>query len=279
MLHLEKMKTTDFPFAVALANSMGWSMTTEDFELSLKIEPEGCLVLFDEQQHAGISTCVSYGKIGWFGDLVVEPVFRRHGGGALLLREAISYLQDKGVETIGLFSYHDLVGFYRNAGFRIESEFSVFQGKTNFPRIQYEPKRITSKDLSAVIKFDREFFLGDRGKLLKTILMNWKNQCYLSRGNGKIEGYAASKSGDTVTEVGPLVCRGGNYELAKSLLEAAIRNSTSREVFVCVPTENGTLVEAIMNLGLRESFRVARMFLGPSPVRDCVYAAESLERG
>ena len=279
MFHVEKMTTVDLPLAVDLANTMHWNTTQEDFELNLKLEPEGCLVLLDELGRVGISTCVSFGKVGWFGNLVMKKDHRRQGGGTLLVQRAINYLKSKGVETIGLYAYQHLVGFYENIGFRGNEEFSVFQGKTKTRCAQSSLKKITGKDIPAVLDFDRKCFRGDREKLLEPIILNENNRCYFAERNGRLTGYVIAKNHEEMTDVGPLVCRNLNNNLAKSLLRAALCDFSGREVFVCLPTRNRNLTRVIAGMGLNENFRVTRMFLGPATAESCTYIPESLERG
>ncbi|MGE5533230.1 MAG: hypothetical protein ACM3UN_02645, partial [Bacillota bacterium] len=69
MFQVRTMLAKDFLFATKLANTMNWNMAKEDFEFMSSLEPEGCFVLFDGSKKLGIATCISYGKIGWFGNL------------------------------------------------------------------------------------------------------------------------------------------------------------------------------------------------------------------
>jgi GNAT superfamily N-acetyltransferase len=279
MLHVENMTATDFQFAANLANIMDWNMTQRDFELSLKLEPEGCFVLFDGVTRAGISTCISFGKVGWFGNLVVDPSHRNQGGGILLLQRAIRFLRNNGVETIGLYAYRDLVRFYEKVGFKSNREFSVFRGKTQACLVQDRPKRITMEDAPAVIEFDRECFLGNRKRLLEPIFLRENNEYYFSKHKDRVDGYVVSKRNDEMIEIGPLVCRSGENDLAKSLLKTVLCDLAGQEVFVCLPTANKALFGALANSGLQENFRVTRMFLGPAVAESCIYVPESLERG
>lgn len=279
MLHAEKMTAADFPFAVKLANTMDWSMTEEDFELSVKLEPEGCFVLFEELNRVGISTCVSFKKVGWFGNLVIDKNHRERGGGTLLVREAVNYLRSKSVETIGLYAYQHLVKFYENVGFKVNREFSVFQGKPKKQRIEGNLQKIAEKDIPAVLKIDKKCFCGDRKRLLAPIILDKNNQCYMSRNGNRTTGYVATKEHKEMAEIGPLVCRSESSNVAKALLKIALRNSARRDVLVCLPTENMSLVEVLAEAGLKESFRLTRMFLGPAVAESCTYIAESLERG
>ena len=72
MFQVKPMDQKDFGFAVELANTMDWNMATEDFQFAKQLEPEGCFVLFDDSKRVGIATCISYGKVGWFGNLIVD---------------------------------------------------------------------------------------------------------------------------------------------------------------------------------------------------------------
>jgi ribosomal protein S18 acetylase RimI-like enzyme len=102
MFHVEKMAPKDFPFAVALANAMDWNMTKEDFAFNLQMDPDGCLVLYSGTKRAGVATCISYGQVGWFGNLVVDSAFQKQGAGTQLVQHAITYLKSVGVQAIGL---------------------------------------------------------------------------------------------------------------------------------------------------------------------------------
>ena len=121
------MHHEDFAFATNLANTMDWNMAVEDFQFMTSLEPGGCFVLFDDSKRIGIATSNSYGKVGWFGNLIVKEEYRGKGAGSQLVKHAINYLHGKGVETIGLYAYPNLIGFYSNLGFRYDEDFSVLK--------------------------------------------------------------------------------------------------------------------------------------------------------
>ena len=83
MFQVKLMTADDFPFATELANTMDWNMATEDFQFMQSLEPEGCFVLYDGAKRLGIATCISYGKMGWFGNLIVKEEYRNRGAGSL----------------------------------------------------------------------------------------------------------------------------------------------------------------------------------------------------
>ncbi len=108
---------------------MDWNMADEDFQFMLNLEPEGCFVAFDGRERVGIATSISFGKVGWFGNLIVKEKYRNKGVGSLLVKHSINYLQAKGVKTIGLYAYPNLIGFYGKLGFKVDEDFSVLHAE------------------------------------------------------------------------------------------------------------------------------------------------------
>ena len=279
MFHAEKMNAKDFPFAVQLANTMDWNTAREDFEFMSSLEPDGCFVLFEAQEPVGIATCINYGRIGWFGSLAVKEEFRRRGAGTFLVKHAMNYLKDKGVEAIGLYAYQHLTGFYKRLGLKPDVDFSVLSG-SSFPPVAEETLEIANRhDIPALIEFDCQFFGGNRAKLLEPILAKKGNLCYFSSRDSEIVGYVAAKVYDEMAELGPLVCRQSSVDVAVALLKTILSKLGNKEVFVYLPAAEKILLEFLLNAGFREKFCVTRMFSGPRAGCNCIYLAESLERG
>jgi GNAT superfamily N-acetyltransferase len=279
MFHVEKMEVDDFPFAVQLANTMNWNMTTEDFEFMKKLEPDGCFVLFHDKKRLGIATSVSFGKAGWFGNLVVKEQFRSEGAGNLLTEHALDYLRIKGVETIGLYAYPHLVNFYERFGFESDIDFAVLKGKVTFSSTQDRLKEPRKRDVPEIIDFDRQWYGANRQKLLEAILLSSKNFCYISTENNKITGYIAAKVYGKTAEIGPLICPPNHEEGAVLLLANILSRLNGIEVFIYIPRKMAELLKMLTKAGFKENFRVVRMFLGSGVAQNCICTAESLERG
>jgi len=273
------MGVDDFSFAVQLANTMDWNMALEDFEFTAKLEPKGCFVLFHGSERVGIATSISFGKVGWFGNLIVKEAYRRRGAGTLLVKSAIEYLKSTGTETIGLYAYPHLIKFYENVGFKPDVDFLVLQGKAVSSATERTLRKIKKQDIPALTDFDCLCFGAHRKKLLKPILLNTGNLCYMSADNHEVVGYCAAKVYEEMAEVGPLICRQNRADVAVALLKTILGKLRNLDVFTCVPTEETALLETLFKAGFRENFRVTRMFLGPAVAKNCTYIAESLERG
>jgi GNAT superfamily N-acetyltransferase len=279
MFHVEKMKLDDFSFAVQLANTMNWNMAVEDFEFMMKLEPQGCFVLFHSQERLGICTSVSFGRVGWFGNLVVKGGYRREGAGSLLVKNAIDYLKNKSVETIGLYAYPHLVSFYESFGFEPDIDFLVLQGKAGLLPTEGAVRKAKKQDVPEVIDFDSQCFGANRKKLLEPILLDTGNLCYIATENDGIAGYVAAKVYGTMAEVGPLICHANHVEAAVMLLKTILSGLNGLAVSMCIPKKEAVLLNMLSKAGFREDFCVARMFLGSAVAKNCIYMAESLERG
>jgi GNAT superfamily N-acetyltransferase len=279
MFHVKNMSVEDLSFAVDIANQMNWDMAESDFEFMMKLEPEGCFVLFDDSERIGIATTVSFGKIGWFGNLVVSENHRKKGAGSLLVKRSIDYLASKSLETIGLYAYLDKIPFYTRLGFKYDSEFIVLKGKAFSSTVSAELIEPARENLQRIVDYDESCFGASRKKSLKPILLDPDNMGFVSIENGRMLGYALAKVYDGTAELGPLVCQQGRVDIAINLLRTIIDRLRRRNVSLCVSKKEVPILTVLMKAGFSESFRLARMFLGSPLVKDCVYAAESLERG
>jgi ribosomal protein S18 acetylase RimI-like enzyme len=277
MLHAEKMRIEDFSFAVQLANTMDWNMAESDFEFMTKLEPDGCFVLFQAEEPIGIATCVSYGKTGWFGNLAIKEEHRKKGAGTTLVKHAIEYLRRKRVETVGLYAYSHLVGFYEKIGFKPHDDFLVLNGKQSSSKPQKALKAAGKKDIAALIDFDKRCFGWDRKRLLESLLLEKGNLCFFSSEKGEIEGFIAAKAYENMAEMGPLVCN--RETVAVDLVKTMLSRLERLDIYVYAPEKGKALIGTFLDAGLKENFLVKRMFLGPVAAQSCAYLPESLERG
>lgn len=279
MFKVKVLSRNDFGFAVELANTMNWNMAVEDFEFMASLEPNGCLLLAEDSKRVGIATCNAFGNVGWFGNLIVEKQYRNKGAGSMLVRHALQYLNDKDVKTVGLYAYPHLTHFYGSLGFKFDEDFSVLQaGK--LPSITADLlDKIDDKQLPKILEFDCKYFGGYREKLLKSIVTASGNAGYYVAEHGEIVGYVAATIYETMAWIGPLICQPTRYDVAVRLVEAALSKAGGKEVYAVVSKADTRLIEVFSDAGFKEAFFVSRMFLGEATAKNCIYMAESLERG
>jgi predicted GNAT family acetyltransferase len=272
------MQLQDFAFAVELANTMNWNMTEEDFAFNKNLEPKGCFTLYNGANRVGVATCISYGTVGWFGNLIVQPTLRGKGAGTKLVQHAINYLKNVGVETVGLYAYKHLIDFYSKIGFARNIEFSVLKAKKILP-VGCKKGQITKlKDFPGILELDCKCFGANRQKLLQPQLES-SNPCYISFQDREVSGYAIAKVYGSFAEVGPMACKRESEENADSLLRSVLNKLQGFQGWLVAPKHETKLLQVALDAGFSIDFDVVRMFLGSPCTQDCVYIAESLERG
>lgn len=279
MFQIKSLTEKDYAFAVDLANTMDWNMATEDFEFMASLEPEGCFLLAEGSKRIGIATCISYGKVGWFGNLIVKPEYRNTGYGSALVNHAIAYLNSKGVETVGLYAYSDLVAFYESFGFMLDEDFSVLHAQQVISVSANVLPEMQKSEFPAINRFDSQCFGGDRKRLLESIILDRDNVSYSISDGPQLVGYAAATIYEKMAWIGPLVCQEQRQDDALLLIRAVLAKLDRKSVYVVVPKKDTFLLDAFSFFGFIEEFSVSRMFLGQAVGKNCIYIAESLERG
>ncbi|HIJ08618.1 TPA: hypothetical protein HA274_04680, partial [Candidatus Bathyarchaeota archaeon] len=130
-----------------------------------------------------------------------------------------------------------------------------------------------------LIEFDGRCLQWDRRRLLEAIVGRENTLCYISSRNNQIVGYIMARLHEDMVEIGPLVCLKDTQDSAAQLVKTVLSHLAGWKVFMCLPTKNSDLVEILCETGLKEEYRLTRMFLGPAVAESCTYIAESIERG
>jgi predicted N-acetyltransferase YhbS len=258
---------------------MDWNMAAEDFQFITNLEPEGCLVAFHGRERVGVSTSISFGKVGWFGNLIVKEKYRNLGVGSLLVNHAVNYLKSRGVRTIGLYAYPQLTRFYRNLGFRLDEDFSVLYAETLGSLTPEALPSVRKQQIKAIDEFDSRCFGGERKKLLESIILEEGNLSYFKPEGNEVVGYVAATVYEKMAWVGPLICRESKVDVAVMLLKAVLANLAGKSVYTVLPKKETALADMLFTAGFKKDFSVSRMFLGQAVAKNCIYMAESLERG
>jgi len=279
MFHVRTMSTDDIDFAVHLTSLVNWNMSRADFEFMMELEPEGCFILLQELERIGLATNVSFGRVGWFGNLLVKEEFRKKGAGSQLVLHSIKYLRSKNVATVALYAYLDVVPLYKKLDFTYDSNYVVLVGKGFSSPPNASMRQAKNEDLQRIIEYDQSCLGSNRRKLLEPIMLDSDNICYVSTDDKRILGYAIAKVYDGMAELGPLVCNQSRDDIAIDLLKTALNRLKGFEVSMFVPNKETKILNALRTFGFEERFQVARMFNGPPINEKCILFAESLERG
>jgi len=280
-LRIRRMRAGDFEFAARLSNMENWDNSSDDFRRILRVQPGGSFVATEKKRRAGIVTTISYGRLGWIGNVVVSKRYRKLGIGSWLVKHAILYLRKKGARTVGLFSYKGNLPFYQRLGFKRDASYLRFVGKGRAVASE-GPRNIDSRDFERIVAFDRKCFRHYRDRLLKQLLTRFRDSSFVTMRNGEILGYIVGKNYNTTCEIGPWLCSREDIPVAAGLLRAVLSTSIGKSVEMTVPRRNSQALRVLRNHNFEAHGSVARMYHGdPTGLLDDRYtfAAESLERG
>ncbi len=273
------MSNDDFEYAVYLTDAMDWNLSEDDFKFMLSLEPKGCFIAIEDSKKVGITTTISYNKVGWIGNVIVKKDYQKRNIGSTLVKHSIKYLIDKGLESIGLYSYPDQVAFYKRLGFKTDSILVVLRRKALNENFRTSVKKVKKKDIQKIIDYDTLCFGTSRKKSLEPLFLNPENPSFVKIKAKKVLGFVLTKKYEKMAEIGPMVCQKGLENVAIDLLERVVNTLESVETFIYVVKENTFVLKTLYDLGFAEQFYLVKMFFGPAFGKDCVYAAESLERG
>jgi len=275
------MRAGDFDFAARLSNQENWDNSSDDFRRILRVQPGGSFVATEKKRRAGIVATISYGRLGWIGNVVVSKRYRKLGIGSWLVKHAILYLRKKGARTVGLFSYKGNLPFYQRLGFKRDASYLRFVGKGR--AITSEGPRITDrKDFERILAFDRKCFGHHRDRLLRELLKRFTDSSFVTIRNGAVLGYIVGKSYDTTCEIGPWLCSREDVSIAAGLLRAVLNTSIGKSVEITVPGKNRQALGLLRNHNFEDHGAVVRMYYGDRPGFQgdrYSFAVESLERG
>ena len=279
LIDVKTMARSDFPFATRLTNTMNWDLTEEDFRFMMAMEPEGCFVALDDTKKTGLITTVSFDKIGWIGNVIVDTRYRSKGAGLQLVKHAMNYLVRKGVTVIGLYSYLDTVPFYKKLGFKSDCNFVRLAGHGSDGHVNVKSvESMNADDLKVVVDLDKRCAGWNRERLLKRIFKGSSDLCYVVHEGSGLLGFVMADW--YRQEVGPLVCRPSHDEEALGLLKVVLSKLANVDVRIGVLEAKQEIIDALLDVNFREEFRVTRMYWGDKPEdTGCLLAMESLERG
>lgn len=235
----------DFNFIIGLAALENIKYSKKDLKRIIDFEPEGCFIALDGERRLGIVTTITYGNIGWLGNLLVEKSTRRRGTGTKLVKEALEYMQKKDVKVPKLYCFPKRIPFYRRLGFKTEINVQVMVGKGR--KISFsEVKKLSEDTLHEILLLDKKIFGADRSRLLSRLHQEFPKNCFAAYYKEKLVGYIMANGSEDEYELGPWVCL-SKYQnrYAEQLLRAGINSLDRRIIDLSTPLDN-MMIEKIL---------------------------------
>jgi ribosomal protein S18 acetylase RimI-like enzyme len=266
---LRRMLEADVPAADVLRRLAGWNQTPADWHRLLWLEPEGCFVAMEQGRLVGTVTTITHGRtLGWIGMMLVHPNHRRQGIATRLMRQALAYLQSRGVKCIKLDATPDGRLVYDRLGFSAEGTITRHRRTLGCEPALPESalasvRNLCDADWDRVEEIDTAVFGAQRSRLIRCFAHANATALVWCDGD-RVGGWGLLRPGADAEYLGPVICFNSTGSLA--LVSALARKAGNRPVIWDVPDCCKAAEAAALRLGFTRERSLIRMRLGQSLV-------------
>ncbi len=274
---IRRMRVDDLAAMMRLKASAGWNQTPLDIERLLRLEPAGCLVEEREGEAVGSTTALRHaGGVAWIGMVLVLPAHRRQGIALGLMRQALRWLADAGVRTVGLDATAMGRPLYARLGFR---DWQSIERWTRSPGacLGEGGGGAGGRLPESLLELDRAACGYDRSAILRDLVEDPSVEC--SAGE---RCFAFVRPGSDAWQLGP--CVAASDDEVAATLTGLLAPRSDRPVFWDLLPSNEAACSAARGLGFVPARRLTRMYLGDEPkvaaaCRNHAWAAAGFEFG
>ncbi len=261
---IRTFRSEDIDFAVSLTVEEGWNYTPGELELMLRLDPMGSFI-YEDEERLGIATCVTYGRTGILGHLIVSKKGRGRKIGGALLEAALDYMNGMGVEAMLVYATQEAVGLYRRHGFTVHERTSCVHLRID-DAVRSEPSPdclpIKRNDLPEIIGIDKELFGDDRGTLINKLYGESPKQAFKIERDGWIAGFIFGRPDHTGYNLGPWECLTGNEKDADVLFRTVVSTFSNGRLYMGAFDNNASALKVIRDVPRINEWQVPLMTRG-----------------
>jgi len=248
-MNLTKLEMDDIPGLIELTASMGWDYDTDELKTIMfsgkiyghknevgKIVSSAAIVEYDS-------------KFAWIGIVCVNDQYRGLGLGRIVTQKCIDSVSNN--VTSMLIATEEGKPMYEKMGFvtrdcihKFLCDQYVFKEIVNVSNYSIMP--MEKKDLTQVLKIDKNAFGVDRKNLLINRIDQSKDSLVVKNSDGEIIGYGLSVLGPINLILGPIVAN--NPETAILILDHLIKNYRGK-YRIDVPSGNEKFMSYLKDRG------------------------------
>lgn len=269
--NIRHLLESDLGDVMELVRAARWNQTENDWKHILGLEPEGAFALVLDGRVVCTTTAICYGReLAWIGMVLTLPECRGKGYARLLMKEALAFIESRGVPCTRLDATDMGHHLYETLGFRDEQAVERWKREPG-------PVPFTVSELGFVPddELDRRAFGADRRRLI---------EFYRRFETASVPGgFALGRPGNAAAYFGPCVCR--RPEAARTLLEWFLARHWHEPVYWDILPSNREAARLVVEYGFarqRVLTRMARCSPGVTPPAgddSLVYALAGFEYG
>ena len=267
-LRMRRAGVADLPRIVELREAVGWGVYDWALRLVLKAPHARCLVVESGNHVVGVGSGISYGALGFVGNMIVDDDHRRRGIGAAILDAVVAFLAGRGASRQELYATPEGRPLYARHGFEpIGPSTMVRVPRAAVPASNgVELAEAGPASLRDLVAYDAPRFGGNRPMVLEPMLADPARPLVMAHRDDEIVGYGWVRP--DVERIGPLIA--DTPEVATALVGAAFERIRSAEwLTLNLPPDNRGGVARLAELGAELEPWDGRMGRGPQvPRRD-----------
>lgn len=265
-IEFKPMQPEHLAAALRLSLGAGWNQRQQDWELLLRLYPQGAWVACDGDKVVGTVTATNYeGKVGWIGMVLVDPAYQGRGIARRLLHTAIDALAT--FDTIQLIATPAGRQVYQRLHFQETLTLTRMTGTprtpSGFPHGAECPRPMVPGDLPGVAAWDARVSGAHRGDVLARLLDLAPEYAWVLERDGHPAGFVLGRHGTHFEHIGPLMAV--DLAAAQALAGAMLAKTQGAPVVVDIVDSAQTWRHRLEALGLSYQRPFSRMFLGKQP--------------
>ena len=217
------------------------------------LQPDGWWLALLDAIPLGFGGAVDYGLFSYIGMLSVDPSVQRRGIGEALMKQILTWGEERACPTMLLETNQKAVSLYERLGF-IEEDTTLYL-RLNTPIEGLKPPSdvaiLQTEDTSELVHFDAFYFGAQREKIFTSHLADPERAFVTRNEAGNITGYIFAQPGN----IGPWVA--STVEDAEKLLLRALVLPFSGGPTNTIPATNKDGQELLKQYGFSELAQAA----------------------
>ena len=262
MISFRNMTHEDIPSGLLLCRYATWNQTSEDWQVFLELNPNGCRVALDETGNVvgTVATLHYENHFSWIGMVLVHPEKQRQGIGTQLLMEALQLLRNH--DTVKLDATPAGRNVYQKLNFVDEYRIDRMHRPADPAQELHttSARAMQAEDFPGVLRLDYEVFGADRREVLERNFRRAPQYALVVKAHGRVQGFSLGRPGYNFDQIGPLVAH--RFNDASQLLLGALNQARGKTIIVDALDHTPPWTYFLTSLGFVVMRPLIRMYRG-----------------